>query len=95
MLNIVKCDPEKIDITNLGVDYQIFEGPLYQKITDVIQKYNLPNDFILFIGLIEPRKNVPLLIKAYLNLLDHNNLDLDLVIAGRWGWESEAILGEY
>lgn len=94
LIKILGCDIKKITTTQLGVDAVFFEEESDQVKEKLRQKYELPNNFILFIGLIEPRKNVPLLIKAYLNLVDHQNLDCDLVIAGRWGWESEAILAE-
>ncbi len=75
LIKILGCDFKKITTTQLGVDEVFFEEESDQIKEKLIQKYNLPNNFILFIGLIEPRKNVPLLIKAYLNLVDHQNLD--------------------
>jgi glycosyltransferase involved in cell wall biosynthesis len=49
-----------------------------------------PQGYILFVGNIEPKKNVGRLIKAYLGL----NCDLPLVIAGRkaWMWEDDLAL---
>ena len=46
----------------------------------VIEKYNLPNDYILNIGTIEERKNVLLAVKA----LEKLRSDLHLIIIGRW-----------
>lgn len=94
LLKMINCNSQKITVTQLGVDDVYFEEATDFVKEKIKQKYNLPNDFLLFIGLIEPRKNVPLLIKAFLNLADQNKIDCDLVIAGRWGWESEAILSE-
>ncbi|MHB8134123.1 MAG: glycosyltransferase family 4 protein [Anaerolineaceae bacterium] len=94
LLNIVDCDPEKITVTSLGVDRIYFMEQSDIELEKTKQKYDLPENFILFMGLIEPRKNVPLLIRAYLNLIDHFHINQHLVIAGRWGWESKNILEE-
>jgi glycosyltransferase involved in cell wall biosynthesis len=58
----------------------------------VRKKYNLPTEFILFVGLIEPRKNIGMLIEAFSRVGQNSNNKTDLVIAGRWGWESKSIL---
>jgi glycosyltransferase involved in cell wall biosynthesis len=54
------------------------------------QKYRLPREFILYVGLIEPRKNLPLLFKAYARLVRKGNCP-PLVIVGRFGWKYEGI----
>jgi len=94
LLNLVNCDPEKITVTPLGVDGIYFKNQSDVELEKTRQKYDLPENFILFMGLIEPRKNVPLLIRAYLNLVDNFHINQHLVIAGRWGWESKIILEE-
>jgi glycosyltransferase involved in cell wall biosynthesis len=47
----------------------------------------LPQRFILFVGTIEPRKNLPTLLDAWEQLDDRP----DLVLAGGWGWRTEEI----
>lgn len=49
------------------------------------QKYNLPEAYILYVGAIEPRKNLPLLLQAYHHLVA-NGLPVSLVIVGALGW---------
>ena len=52
--------------------------------------YNLPDKFFFYLGTIEPRKNLPSLIKAYseiASLVPH-----DLVIAGESGWRESELL---
>jgi glycosyltransferase involved in cell wall biosynthesis len=54
----------------------------------IAHKYNLPNNFILFLGTLEPRKNIVAIIRAY-NLLRNCNPELGkykLVLAGPKGW---------
>lgn len=45
---------------------------------------------ILFVGTLEPRKNLGTLIEAF-NQLRNDGVDANLVLAGRWGWQGEVI----
>ncbi len=70
-------------------------GPLPVEPTrrEICQRYGLPNTFILFVGTIEPRKNVDGLLHAFRHLLDKYNMDeVGLAIAGGRGWLYEDIL---
>lgn len=57
------------------------------------RQYGLPDRYILFLGTLEPRKNVTTLLQAF-SLLRHEKLDqgLKLVIAGGRGWGDESLL---
>ena len=59
-------------------------GDVYKR-----QRYPVPDDFILFVSTIEPRKNVQGLLKAFRRLLDDYKLDVTLVLAGARGWLSQ------
>ena len=77
----------------------IYEGadPLYQPLDraearqHVQALWDLPEDFILFVSTIEPRKNVGGLLRAYRRLRDDYKLTPALVLAGAEGWLSEDI----
>jgi glycosyltransferase involved in cell wall biosynthesis len=57
------------------------------QIVDLIrQKYHLNNPFALFVGTLEPRKNIPTLLKSFA-LCKKKNPDLKLVIVGHKGWK--------
>lgn len=51
----------------------------------VRQKYNLPEKYILYVGTIEPRKNLARLLEAFRPLLAHWPA-LKLVLLGKKGW---------
>ncbi|MCO6451612.1 MAG: glycosyltransferase family 4 protein [Caldilineales bacterium] len=70
-------------VVHLGVSkrFKPIDDPA--TLTDVRKRYALPLDFILYVGTIEPRKNIARLIEAYANL---NNQTTKLVIAGKRGW---------
>jgi glycosyltransferase involved in cell wall biosynthesis len=50
-------------------------------------RLGLPERFILFVGTIEPRKNLETLLDAWAMMRDRP----DLVVVGSWGWNYEAI----
>jgi glycosyltransferase involved in cell wall biosynthesis len=47
--------------------------------------------YILFVGTLEPRKNIHLLIEAVETLHVRYHLPHHLVLAGKWGWKSRSI----
>lgn len=53
-------------------------------------KYGLPDRYILFHGTLEPRKNLPMLLKAYASA-KHSLQGVKLVLSGRKGWLYEGI----
>jgi len=66
-----------------------------KKITMIKRKYKLPDKFILYLGTLEPRKNIIGIIRAY-NLLRKNNKfnTYKLVLAGPKGWLFKKIFKE-
>ncbi len=49
-------------------------------------KYQLEKPYALFVSTIEPRKNLPTLLRAFRQLLDHYKLEVTLAVAGQRGW---------
>jgi len=56
-----------------------------KKLADVRDGYHLPDKFVLYVGAIEPRKRVPLLLKAFSRLV-RKGYPHHLVIPGKPGW---------
>jgi len=79
-------DPTKIRVIYSGVSEKITRQT--DKDLEVFRLSNkLPKRFILFLGKLEPRKNVSAIIRAFnLIKLDKSFHDLHLVIAGARGW---------
>jgi glycosyltransferase involved in cell wall biosynthesis len=76
----------KIAVVYPGVK-QILNMKLMDK-KELARKFNIEGDYILFVGTLQPRKNVARLIEAFSKL--KNNLTL--VIIGKKGWQYEDIL---
>lgn len=67
------------------------------ELLSVKEKYDLPYKFILYLGTIEPRKNIVSLIRAYDQLQKTGDAELEkysLVIAGVRGWKCDDIFEE-
>jgi glycosyltransferase involved in cell wall biosynthesis len=54
-------------------------------------RLGIEEEFILFVGTIEPRKNLTTLVRAFEEVLRHTPLRPQLVIAGRRGWLTEEL----
>lgn len=56
--------------------------------------YSLPKSFFLFVGTLEPRKNLLRILSAFGRLKSEHRLEPDLVIVGRKGWLHAPIFEE-
>ena len=89
-LKYLRLAPEKIVTTPNGISEEFkpcHDQPLLEAIR---QKHGLPGRFILFVGTIEPRKNLPVLLRAYKSLISQGE-SIGLVIAGQLGWMVDEI----
>ncbi len=59
------------------------------EIQRVREKHSLPEDFLLTVGTLEPRKNIENLVIAYLRTIESGHRLPTLVIAGGAGWLNE------
>ena len=55
------------------------------------QKYHLPERFIIYVGAVEPRKNLPFLLRAFQTASPHFP-EWKLVLVGRLGWMYQDVL---
>lgn len=79
----------KILVAPLGVDGDNYHSKLsVDRLRDVRNRYSLPGDFALYLGTVEPRKNLQRIIAAFEQVKD----PVSLVIAGRLGWKYDSIL---
>lgn len=62
-----------------------------EQIQPVLRRLNLPAQFLLYVGTIEPRKNVVGMLRAYGRLAGSLRAKYPLVLVGGWGWGSETV----
>ncbi len=82
IMQVYGISAEKVAVITPGVsdDYQ----PLPQAEIDRFkQEKELTRPFILHVGTLQPRKNIPVLLRAFAEL---NNPDVDLILVGGKGW---------
>lgn len=58
---------------------------------DVSRKFKIQREYILFVGTIEPRKNVERLLKAFEILKSKYHIPHQLILAGGKGWNDKSI----
>lgn len=90
-IHLAGVEPGKIFTVPLGVseDFHPISDPAARN--KIRERYHLPEDFILYVGLVEPRKNLPLLIRSYKALVE-GGISLPLAIVGRFGWMYQEVL---
>jgi glycosyltransferase involved in cell wall biosynthesis len=71
-----RVDPDRVRVVHLAADDHLFQPVSADRIADVRRRLDLPDRFILYVGGIDPRKNVPGLIRA---LASFRGTDLDAV----------------
>jgi len=80
-------DPARVIVTPIPPSAPVQHG------TDTCQatltKLGITKPYLLFLGTIEPRKNIPNLIDAYQHLSPELRASYQLVITGRIGWNCE------
>ena len=83
-------NPEKIVVTPLGVD------PLWRPLAPDdaaarLREFDPPESFVLAVGNLHPRKNIPRLIRAVAAARNAGAGDLHLLLAGQRWWRSDYI----
>lgn len=79
-------DRRRIQVVHHGVSPRFH--PMAREDLDIARaRLGLPERFILFVGTVEPRKNLDTLLDAWVLMRDRP----DLVIVGSWGWRFESV----
>jgi len=68
-----------------------FQPMPMEQASAIIRRLRIDEEFILYVGTIEPRKNLITLVKAFEEVLRSTNLRPQLVIAGKKGWLTDEL----
>ncbi|MDE3074656.1 MAG: glycosyltransferase family 4 protein [Chloroflexota bacterium] len=90
---LLRVPPEKIQVVYPGLDETFFPRPA-EELREFRRQRHLPERFLLYLGTLEPRKNIELLVQAYSLLLKQGLRSCPLVIAGGKGWRFDRIFAE-
>ena len=89
-------DPSRVHVAPPGVS-SVWSGPLAPGAAEALRALVLPPTFVLAVGGLHPRKNMPRLIRAVAEARRRGAGDLSLVLAGADGWrigEVDAAIAE-
>jgi len=78
-IEFFNADPGKVEVVYQGCNNIFRQKVTVQEKEKIRTAYNLPVDYLLFVGAIEPRKNIGAILKAM--CLD--KIDIPLVVVGR------------
>ena len=86
-------EPAKITVVYPGYDVTVFQPVRDEKAIEVVKaQYGIAGDYILFVGTLQPRKNLTRLVKTFsLSNIQYPISNIQLVIAGKKGWLYEEI----
>ena len=84
-------DPKKIQVTRLGVgkEFRLYSE---QEVHAARGRLQLPASYILYVGTIEPRKNLVRLVESYRRLVAGGDTVDHLMLVGRLGWGYQHLL---
>jgi glycosyltransferase involved in cell wall biosynthesis len=93
VIELLKIKPERVTAIAEGVSGDFKPYPV-ETVEEFRREKGLPARFVLYVGTLEPRKNIPLLIKAFARWRNENPAGADgvrLVLGGAKGWFYEEI----
>ena len=81
--------PETVHVSEYGLDPRFRPVPP-EAVEAARRRLGLPPHYILFVGTLEPRKNLERLMQAYAELV-REGFEGHLVLAGQWGWKTDGL----
>ena len=78
-IEFFKADPAKVDVVYQGCNNIFRQTASDENKEQIKKKYNLPRDYMLFVGAIEPRKNIATILRA----IYQEKIDIPFVVIGR------------
>lgn len=92
IIKYLGVNSQKITVVPCAVNHEEFRTDYSaEKIEEVKNKYHIDEKYFLYLGTIEPRKNLERLIKAYAELVNRRQNVPQLVLAGGKGWYYDSI----
>ena len=90
LVRVAEADPAQLDIAPHGVDPQAFHVPTEAEQRRVQARLGIADaPYIAFLSTLEPRKNVPGLVRGWIRACEGREQPPALVLAGGSGWDVE------
>ncbi len=89
----LQTPPDRLDVIPLGVPRRL-EPSSPEAVRRARERLGLTTPYILFVGNLEPRKNLPGLLRAFRHVTGRIDQEVHLVVAGKVAWKSGPLLRE-
>jgi glycosyltransferase involved in cell wall biosynthesis len=89
LTELVGAPPQKLSVVYEAADSSFGPMPRDEAATIVREKHGVEGPYILFVGTLEPRKNLPVLLQAFSSV--RKEFPVRLVVAGGTGWLSRDV----
>lgn len=90
IVDLLSVERSKVEVVPCGVDDSIFFKRSVEEVKAALKKYNLKTKhYMLFVGNLEPRKNLKNLLLAYKILCQKEKEPPALIVVGADGWLNE------
>ncbi len=89
LVRVLDADPTMLDVAYHGVDPQLFHPPTEAEKARVAARLGIGGEYVAFLGVLEPRKNVPALIRGWVEAVSWRDDPPALVLAGGRGWDED------
>lgn len=87
IINFMGIPEERITSIPLGVDERFFTKTSEEEVSQILKRFNIFKPYFLFLGSIQPRKNLLKIIRAHSALPSNFATQFPLVIAGKIAWD--------
>jgi len=92
LLSLCPVDGAKVRVVYLGRDEGLAPVSGRGRLDEVRSRYGIPGRYMLYLGTLQPRKNLDRLVEAFARLAGEPSLQgVDLVLAGKRGWLYESL----
>lgn len=91
LMNLFNIPEEKISVTSLGMNERFYQRISEEDKQNTLLKHGLEKDFFLFVGTLQPRKNLESALKAHSLLSPELRKRHPFVIVGNEGWADESL----
>lgn len=88
-----KTKKEKIKVIYHGVDKEEYSQKIsLKKSEEILSRYKIKGKYLLYVGALQPRKNLETLVEAFEKLKTNGDAEIQLVLAGAPAWKTEKLL---
>jgi len=91
LVRLYGADPDRIAVAHLGVDPALRPVDDPSEIARVRRRYGIGERYLLYVGTLQPRKNLVRLLEAFARLGPEVREGLQLALVGKAGWMHEPI----